>query len=828
VTIGAEDARSFAWLRADTCTLEAMPSRLDVHVSRGGSSGSRKAGVRAGKDVLAVPMPVLSGWLSGQWDRNDATVTLRNDSDAPILLDNIRLEAVDTPPPGALMLDFGPADQTSWPGFQPAGSEDRHIAWSGQRSIYDGGPLLLDPLVGDWVGPIGSDWRAEIQLLTHLEASSSVVTLWLTHYSSRYGQMASRYAVQAAGKVLAKDALQTSDLASRRGALFGIEEDWTPQWVSTSLADRLVQRVSFQQEGNAHALTLANCQIAAVLAAPAKSAREVEQYVTGLEADLQTYRRQFVAYSRMEPVCPVAPSPEERTAGAQVFAPAPQDAFLADYTPREKDRATTVTLSTCPGGRCVVPLAVVPLRRAVFLGGTVAPLRSRHGRGLPVRGDAHVLARAPDVRNGVIRMVPYVLRERGTELREGLVNHLAVTLEIPSRARPGTYRGSIRIRLSGRSIDVPAEVIVHALDAEASGPTVGAYPLTRAWYILTGLRDLVPVKARGEMQLRFRSALVDAGVNAFRLAGPFVYPSDRKLREYPIERAAKGLPSGESVAGPIVDLEHLQRTLGEAEIRQNSTAYYSTIMGAVEVSAHLVSQAGQRISAFVAGPLDDPGKAEELSVFIAQARKAGARVMLDAHVSALKAMDDKPRGVLLSQCPLLLLELDARGAPELIAAFRKAGGSKAYLRAPRPGRYPVGFLAAGVDADGAWVGGVHGSGRSPYGGWLAGQGLVVPETGKVGRYVPTVSALRLQEGIEDYRLVRRCEALARQADQAGLDAGELHAALKTVRDEAARTASLTYDYDRFAYADPSPERMDQLRRELLQASAVISKRLEAR
>jgi hypothetical protein len=173
---------------------------------------------------------------------------------------------------------------------------------------------------------------------------------------------------------------------------------------------------------------------------------------------------------------------------------------------------------------------------------------------------------------------------------------------------------------------------------------------------------------------------------------------------------------------------------------------------------------------------------------------------------------------------------DAGNIAPKLAAFKKLGkGRRVYLDYHRIDRYLCGFYAAGMDADGVFVGGLFFSGGTAYSGdGVDGRGLLVPAERGVGNFKPTINAIHLARGRDDYVLVRRCENLLEKAAKGRVAAAELEQALGALRDAVTRHGGLGYDSIDMRTSNVPPSKLQTLRIGLVQAAAAVSNRLKGR
>jgi len=141
-----------------------------------------------------------------------------------------------------------------------------------------------------------------------------------------------------------------------------------------------------------------------------------------------------------------------------------------------------------------------------------------------------------------------------------------------------------------------------------------------------------------------------------------------------------------------------------------------------------------------------------------------------------------------------------------------------------PDVYMMGFYAFGMGVQGWFCSGLY-MRPGPYSGWgFNSPGYIVPEP-EMGQLSPTVAILRARQGQSDFLLARRADEVAGLAKKHNVDAGELPALLASIRTKARDLQGIGPDRLTMRTATLSPKELDDLRKQLLAATADVVKNL---
>jgi len=146
------------------------------------------------------------------------------------------------------------------------------------------------------------------------------------------------------------------------------------------------------------------------------------------------------------------------------------------------------------------------------------------------------------------------------------------------------------------------------------------------------------------------------------------------------------------------------------------------------------------------------------------------------------------------------------------------------VRCYRADVYTIGFYSWGVGADGAYTDHIFPS-RPPWNAFtFAGRSLILPDD-RWG-FETTAAMGNLLQGMADYRLAGRCEALAQAARKRNVDPDHLEKVLAGIR-LAAERARPSYDVTRLRSVGVSPAQMRAWRSALVAEAAKLIEKMAA-
>ncbi|HIE52307.1 MAG TPA: DUF4091 domain-containing protein, partial [Armatimonadetes bacterium] len=171
------------------------------------------------------------------------------------------------------------------------------------------------------------------------------------------------------------------------------------------------------------------------------------------------------------PPPPAPPLPvltaEERARGFVGFVPEAVDAIPYNYRPQPADRERPLSLFAARGEIEPATFGLWACKSVRGVTITVSPLRHRNGTvGLPAEAVEVRLARHWPQRvswnTSTYRIIPEMLEQVETfDLAPGQLRQVWLTVHLPGEARPGHYRGTVRVRAAnGATWEKPLEVEV--------------------------------------------------------------------------------------------------------------------------------------------------------------------------------------------------------------------------------------------------------------------------------------------------------------------------------------------------------------------------------
>jgi len=806
-TAGAAKLAAAAWLKVDTVTVQPLPHRVQVGFAGTGFSVAVPAYVRPGSDVLALPLSVVRAKARAAWPEAGLAITVTNADDGPMIVDNIRLARAAEPPPDAILLDYGPAEQVLWPGFAPGGTKSGPIAWGDATASYPAGTAAWpDPLGRDFVGPsLGAKAVDYITLGTRTKTVS--VWLWLTHYAPGMTQPPEHVAMFGR-RALMRGQLTRREMLGPKGLLEGLGQPWTPEWFAQDYAEHVVEVVQLTAGGTRRRLDLGNGQLAAAAMVPLAGRGQMADYIKQVQADLVRYRRQFVVGLMHRARCSVAPLAVEQRAGAMVFAPSSGSPFTAQWTPRPADRATAVTVTAAAGMNVVIPLAVVPLGPTKGFSISVPILRGRTRRALPFEKPglaAYCVRRVARVSSATVRFRPWVLVPPPRfHADAGEICLILLAGRIRPGAEAGPYTGSLGITRSALRTDVPLTIDVLNLSVEgAANPIIGVRNSVQAEDFYHVLATSLPPAQQVLETAKVRRLLLTSGVDALRIPGVSVSSVDGTISVSSSSCAAhlRGFPADVAPRG---------RTLLNA-----SRTGASFTKGLAKMIALADAAKVKRRYLLWESRGDIPGKDSAAGVALATAEK-GAAAMVVAGSDLLEVQDVSA----LKPWSALIVIPDAAGLGNAVAAARKGGVKHVYVYSAYPDRYTCGFYACALGAAGCYVYGASTPMGGTYNGyWLNGRGMLAVRSD--GTLTPTMALVRMWQARSDFQLMRSCEVLLTRHASDAPGAADMAAVLKEIRDTANAAEAPAFETHLLRSTVATPSTMASWRARLLAAAGKL-------
>ena len=777
LTVPANVIDQVGWLRIDTFELQPVLASLQITV--GGAS--RQGHVQPGKDTLAFPLDLAAGTERGAWPKKPLRLEIRNAGRASVVVDNVRAAPPARPPPGGVLLDFGPAHTAVWPGFEPAGPEGTDIAWSGQGRIYALSSRYPDPLLGDFAGLYPSHMTRETLTITPANGASTAWA-WLTHYGSQFSP-ALEYMAGLNNRKMLHHRLSPMQMLSAEGLLAGKSQPWTTQWLEASLVPKIVSKVELPLKAGVNLLHLANCQVAALVMAPRAERQAMRTYVHKLEQDLKRYRRQFVLASQRPAHCDVPPTEAESRAGVMVFLPPPEEWFNRIYSPAPEHRANSLKLAAAPGTTVTAALAAVPCEGGKVLQAAMDSLRDRTKGTIPA-GSLRLAAleTVPAVRDGIVHYQPFLPARDFRPVRALGVYWFILQVAVPERTRPGSYQGTLRVMTGATGARLPVEVQVFGMASvprEDGGWSFGVLDDADPYSVYRSLARVLPAQRQKQITREIFTRLFAAGLNGGMVPGPIFSavptPAPRRMIE-----GLRTYPRAERARKTLVDLRTAVRQLTASSIQPATALYAKAIGNLVRLSNGLAGKAGLGDYALYISHARQPSDMSEVTRLAAAVRRAGGSPAVHANASILAAMPAGQRAQLLKALDTLICVANHKALGAIRDEFKKTGPEKNLLvSVGHTDVYACGFYSWAVGADGVFVNQIFSSRPLFNGFYFDGLSLLVPTP--QGGFEPTLGLLQLGMGAEDYALAKRCEALIKPAKARRIDTQELEKVLTEIR-----------------------------------------------
>ncbi len=806
LSVPVRDVVAFAggWLRLDTHHDRGQAQPIRVTMSAGAASRTVTGYVTKGTDTLAIP--VVHFVSAKDLERGEVRFRIENLSPGELAVDNLRLSTPAAAPPKAVLLDFGPGDR--WPGFVAVGEEGTPSARFHSKYVYSSRSDWPDGLRGDFMGANAYHGGEDLceMTLSNRYPQGAVVWAWLTHFGNSWHQPGSA-SVYVGNRPVLQRKRTAQQLLSPAGVFEGLGQSWTPQWVQKELMPQRFERVSFRLPAGSTGLRLTNVQIAAVVMVPYGRRKEGTEFVDQLGKELDAYFRQLVLPEAGHAPVPPTLDARQTRSGLVVYLPGdsahsiPMD--LADQPPLE---SLAVTLA--PATRYTAPIVVWPV-----LGGASLNVRT----GPFVRGKVAALPRAAvtidwladttGLIGGIPAQRPWYHKTSPPRTVAGKPIVGMLSIQCPGSTRPGQYAGPITFTAREAEWVVNVTLTVVPLPAaEATGTfgVVRAKPLIGAYGPAQAL--LSASQRTAALQKLWQPALA-YGVNALAVPGPGYDYAGKRLYDDATVGSLRSMPRKRTSGGNLVDMSETLKwvdTKNYAPGNPNFDKYF----GAAAERAVVLTRAAK-----MGTPLIYLGYANTLDILkdrlpVAETlRGKGFRPALAVPVSLWVKLPPALRKDFLKPFQALIFNPDVNGATERIAEAAAQAPGRVMLFLHKPDRYGVGFYAWATGAAGVYFS----YAVNPYPAYnpfhFTGYGLAMPTPG--GRFLPTVNAYAARQGIDDYRLLWRCSALA-----GGAPDGELATELKRIRKTVLNAGKPDYDLALLRSKVMPPSQLDRWRERL--------------
>jgi hypothetical protein len=723
-------------------------------------------------------------------------------------------------------MEFGPQWRRAWPGFEGAGAGNNRISWA-DGPIGEGSTDFPDPLGGNYIGrSTGSNVNGSFTINCDIKGQAAA-WLWVTHLGNRKTQPM-EYELKVDGKVVLHRKATEKQWLGDMGITSGLGAPWTPKWFDKTYADRYAEIVQVNFAPGKSRFEVNNCQLAALTAAPAAKAADMAKYIDTIRQEISRYRRQFMFAYCADARCDLKPT-DSQAASGMILLRVPEDqAFVPDWAPSPGDRVGTIKACCANGGLVVVPLSVCSLKKTGALSASVGILKDAQGVALANSAssvEAWFCQKVPRLQDGKLEFWPWILTRRCGPLEEREPAAMVLVIGPSPAARAGVYSGMVKLSFTGGQLEAPLELeVINAGPLPAEQPTFGALhhsgDAREFWGALT--------EGAAENQLdaataKLRKELLAAGdLDAFCINGATIAGKVPSVDDESLVRALKGYPTKQTLGKTLISLNQPLWRLRDSD--RNSDQYKRIMGGIVNRTAAAAQRAGLPDYLLMAGERTKPDELKDLSARCEALSAAGGSVAAATFASTLNDVPDAKRANLLAPFTALILNPDAEKTPAIIESFKSGAKDRCvYIWAMSPSRYIAGFYAASVGAAGCYLQDLY-SDDEPFDGFsFLGNALLAavpdasPNPGPGLAISPTLAALRLRQGREDYLLMQRAAKLRRKLEDAKLHCQQLDNVLGDIRSKAVAGGAAWYDGRMLRSSNFPPSQLEKWREDLTRA-----------
>ena len=760
------DPNTVDWLKLDSLNSLPMVQPLVLSFRNpAGSSIVRLVGhVQPGSDTLALPISTFVRYFGGTWPGALTSVELTNPGPEPVTIDYVRGEPATAAPPQSVLVDYGPAKQFRWPGFQLADRDDSSLTWDIPWRAGANSRVFPDGLTGDYLGPTDCGTAANLTIRGPGSAAA-FAWVWLTH-DFRENFPPTEYAFQVSGKTILQNRLTSKQFFGEEGLMRGRGGAWTAEWYAKDFSDQLCSQVGFALGPGANRVKVLNCQFAALAIAPLAQKQALKGYVDQVNQDLQRYRRQFMVATRRQAICTIQPTARQQQAGMMVFEPRTDRPFEPAWVPEDANEVERLQCTVASGQMALVSLAVMPTRPIGYLSPSVETLSGPAGvlKTSAQGSEAWVLEPIPNAYEGTVEFVPWLLHHRAVGPEKDEIVHVAVAIWVSEAAEDGLYKGNVLLSSNSGIIRVPLELKVVHVGGLSKCPTflpAGTLYGTRLW---GGLGSSLSKPQAALWQRGMYTQLSPSGLNAFWVSAP-VFRRDLPLSEAEMTQELQEIPPKLIAGRWMINLRSICDSLRYAEIRSGSQVYRSTMAAAISRCQALAKKSGLPEPLYYFSHNWDAKTIVGQNVEAAALAGLGAKLAMWASSGVIADLTPEDRRACLKNYAALVMP-DSDTAAEVIRLFKGTDKDRlVLLEHGHPERYAVGFRSAALGADGGVVGGLLPSGPVYDGMGRLGNGFVVAESEKT--MISTLGMLTFRQGADDMILWKQCEEALAKADKAG-------------------------------------------------------------
>ncbi|KKK63735.1 hypothetical protein LCGC14_2991290, partial [marine sediment metagenome] len=255
--------------------------------------------------------------------------------------------------------------------------------------------------------------------------------------------------------------------------------------------------------------------------------------------------------------------------------------------------------------------------------------------------------------------------------------------------------------------------------------------------------------------------LAEQGINAVILTGPRIVGQDHEISMGAMPAALKGRLWMGGRGKTLVDLGPVIGGLQGVQLGTNR--HRDLLRSVVSQTNKLAGQYKLGNYALYCGGISRAEDLPRWAKLVRTVRDVGGRPALYAATPALRKVDQASRAALFQPLDTLIVSGEA-GVLALADEFKKDAPNKTLaLRVWHPDAYALGFYCWGIGADGAYLEWIFPNEPLFNAFWFDGRALLTPTAR--WDFEPTLGLLRAAQGISDYYLAQRCEALAASARQ---------------------------------------------------------------
>jgi len=374
------------------------------------------------------------------------------------------------------------------------------------------------------------------------------------------------------------------------------------------------------------------------------------------------------------------------------------------------------------------------------------------------------------------------------------------------------------VEVTVRNIGLPSPaptfgVSEHSTSRDAYGPMAGA----------------MEKKEQDRLSSQVRMELMKSGFNAFLFpASGLNWDRDMTPNDDACVQALKVFGS-KATGVNIGDLHSARSVLGNRHDRGLNQNYIRGLGGAISRTHDMIRKSGSASCMFHAGSIWNDRDMDGIMDNGEQIQSAKGRSIAYIQGWVMQNRDERDIRRFRDSFSALIVGAGNPVYPK-IESFTQASGPsstsrEAFFEFRVPDVYMMGFYSYGMGVQGWYCTGLY-MRPGAYSGWgFNAPGYLVPEP-EMGQLSPTVAILRARIGQNDFLLARRAEEVAELAKKHNVDGGDLPVLVSSIRDKA-RGLRNNFGPDRMDMRTSilSPQELEELRKQLITATAAVVKNL---